>query len=361
MAKKKSQKWDVNNEVDIPFDEGTAPCFRLWPTEGEMTALLDADMFPYIVGFCQSEEDWFKALRSAEDAGLTGDEAYEFMCDLKCCQQAIDHCNSMVNEWTENAGCDSALLYLTEGRTQYRFKTAFSKQYKGTRPSKKPPFFGLIKWYLQAKHNAIVASDEEADDLMAIEQYQRNELMVSEGAKQGSKQSRLFSGTVIVTKDKDLRMIPGWHSNPDIDKGKPFWVDRIGFLEPVYDANNKMTKLAGGGLKFFYAQMLMGDTVDNYGGLPGMGCTTAYKLLNHLDKEKELHKAVKEQYKFKFGEKPFTLIAHTGIELRVKWKDMWVEQGRLAWMQTKPGELWQKKHELPDPDDWDWDKPFKEN
>lgn len=353
MGKKKkkvSLEWDVDNVVEPQWDEGSKTELKVWPTEGKMTALLDADMFPYIVGFCQSEEDWFKALSAAQDQDLAvgTDESFRFMMNLSCCANAISHCNELVNTWITAAGCDSAKLYLTAGRVQFRYQVAFSKEYKGNRNKPKPPFFPLIKWYLEKIHGAIVAYENEADDLMAIEQYQHNELLAKDGASQGSKQAKQFSGTCIVTKDKDLRMIPGWHSNPDVNKGEPFWVDRVGWLEPIWHpATNKMTALKGAGLKFFYAQVLMGDAVDNYGGLPQMGMNQAYDYLDPLDDVEQMEKLVKGLYKRKYGKEPFQFKAWDGPTITVTWKDMYVEQARLAWMQTKKGEMYMKKHKLP--------------
>jgi 5'-3' exonuclease len=355
MGKKKQKlkaapEWDVDNVCEPQWDEGEQIQLKVWPTEGEKTALIDADLIPYIVGFCQSEEDWYKAIVSSNQQMLIAesDESFRFMMELSCCKSAIDHCNEMVNTWVRRAECDSAKLYLTAGRQQYRYSTAFSKEYKGNRGKPKPPFFSLIKWYLEKIHGAVVAYDNEADDLMAIEQFQCNEELVEEGAEQGSIMAKRFSRTVIVSKDKDLRMIPGWHSNPDVNKGEPFWVDEVGWLEPEWHPKtNKMTALKGAGMKFFYAQLLMGDAVDNYGGLPRVGMNQAYDYLEPLNKVKEMDKLVKNLYKRKYGKDKFDFKTWDGQIIEVNWKDMFVEQARLAWMQRHEGDIYMPKHKLP--------------
>ena len=64
--------------------------------------------------------------------------------------------------------------------------------------------------------------------------------------------------TVIQTQDKDMRMLPGWHLT---------WDDRqITYVAPgVYDHkfNDKQY-----GTKWFWLQMLHGDSADNIPGLP---------------------------------------------------------------------------------------------
>lgn len=352
-------KWDIDNQSAPKWEEGQAPCFKLWETEGRLTALLDADMLPYIVGFLHKVSDWEETVQRATNKGIkiNSKKFFKFAMRQKACKEAINHCDSLVNSWVIGAGADSAKLYLTTGMRNFRFDVAMSREYKGTRKQPKPPFYSLLRWHLVNKHNAIVARKEEADDLMAIEQYSRNEGLALEGAEQGSEESKRFSDTIIVTKDKDLRMIAGWHSNPSINKGEPFWSDRLGFLEPEYypeghSQAGKMKKLSGAGMMFFYAQLLMGDSVDNYTGLPGMGIVSTYNQLRYCKSVKKLHKTVKELYKNKYGSKPFALRSWSRKELKVDWKDMLVEQGRLAWMQTSPNELWESEHVLPAPSKW---------
>ncbi len=355
----KSAKWDVNNVAPALWCEGQAPCFKLWNTKGKMTALIDADMLPYICGFLASPEKWIEVLQKASDKKLKPYERkwFRWLHRQPECQDAINHCDSLVNGWTVGAQADSCIPYLTVGTGNFRYDVAFSREYKGTRKQDKPPFFELLKWHLITKHNAVQSLTEEADDLMSIEQHSRNELLVSEGAKQGSKESKMFSDTIIVTKDKDLRMVAGWHSNPDINKGEPFWVDYKGALEPFYYPEEhkyagRMKKLGGWGMSFFYAQLLMGDSVDNYQGIPLVGMKATYDALDNCTSVKKLHKKVVSLYKKKYGEDKFVFETWTKKKLKVSWKDMLVQQGRLAWMQTHKGEVWMKEHILPESSKW---------
>tara|TARA_R110000851_G_scaffold317339_1_gene480796 strand:+ start:24375 stop:25520 length:1146 start_codon:yes stop_codon:yes gene_type:complete len=368
MAKDLSLEWDVNNTSPALWCEGQAPCFKLWKTTGEMTALLDADMLPYIVGFTSKVDEWIAVVRRASELKRASGKKlkpfsrkwFKWLYRQPECQDPINHCDSLINGWTVGAQADSCIPYITVGTGNFRYDIAFSREYKGTRKADKPPFFELLKWHLIVNHNAVQSLTEEADDLMAIEQYSRNELLVADGAQQGSKEAKLFSNTIIVTKDKDLRMIAGWHSNPDINKGEPFWVDYLGYLEPVYypdDHQNeklcgKMKKLGGGGMRFFYAQLLMGDSVDNYQGIPLMGQQKTYDALKDCTSVKQLHKRVVLLYRRKYREHKFMFESWTKKKLKVGWKDMLVQQGRLAWMQTCPKELWMSEHVLPITKNW---------
>lgn len=85
-------------------------------------------------------------------------------------------------------------------------------------------------------------------------------------------------------------------------------------------------KLKGTGLKFFYSQLLTGDTVDNYKGVPDIGIVRAYDMLNDASTEKEMLDIVIAAY-----------FDHWG---KTRAMGLLIEQGRLAHMQTYPGELW---------------------
>lgn len=84
-------------------------------------------------------------------------------------------------------------------------------------------------------------------------------------------------------------------------------------------------KLRGAGLKFFYSQILTGDQVDNYPGLPGCGDVCAYDTLVNAKDEKELISHVRQLYFNHYGEAG---------------EKQMIEQGQLAWMQTAEGEIW---------------------
>jgi 5'-3' exonuclease len=75
------------------------------------------------------------------------------------------------------------------------------------------------------------------------------------------------------------------------------------------------------GLKFFYTQILTGDTADNIIGLHRVGPKTAEKMLDGATTEQEMFRRCVEAY--------------GGDTDRV------VENARLLWLRREEGELWQ--------------------
>jgi len=75
------------------------------------------------------------------------------------------------------------------------------------------------------------------------------------------------------------------------------------------------------GLKFFYSQILSGDSADNIVGLYQVGKKTADKMLDKCKTEKELWKACIKEY--------------DGDTDRV------LENARLLWLRRREGEIWE--------------------
>ncbi|WP_258304898.1 hypothetical protein, partial [Escherichia coli] len=119
---------------------------------------------------------------------------------------------------------------------------------------------------------------------------------------------------VIATRDKDMRMLPGWHLNWDTYE--------LVKVEPGQFALEAGGKLYGH--KWFWTQMLWGDAADNTPGLPkhpdfprGVGEVAASKLLAFAHDDDSAAHAVAQAYK-----------AHYGNE----WADRYVEQASLLWI-----------------------------
>ena len=111
----------------------------------------------------------------------------------------------------------------------------------------KPKLFTKLKRYLENNYSCKVKPKLEADDTLGI-------------------LSTLDPGNcVIATIDKDLKQIPGKHFNWNWNR--PFEVDE-------YYAN-----------LYFYQQILTGDPVDGYKGIPGVGPAGAEKILKTVTDE----------------------------------------------------------------------------
>lgn len=156
-------------------------------------------------------------------------------------------------------------LYLT-GKNNFRDTAATIKPYKGNRdPTHKPEHYDAIKAYMIDIWEAEVVHGMEADDAIGIAQYANPD-----------------KSTVIVSIDKDLNQIPGYHYNP---RKQEFYY---------------VTKHAAD--TFFWKQMMIGDVTDNIPGINGIGEKRAQKVVEEcggdLNKlEERVRTMYKEQYK----------------------------------------------------------------
>ena len=153
---------------------------------------------------------------------------------------------SRVQELTEriitNANADSYTLFLT-GANNFREKV--STEYKAHRRDKpRPKWLETCREYLVTEWQAKVTDGYEADDALGMLQTDQ---------------------TIICSLDKDLLMVPGKHYR---------WVK-----EEYKDVTPEQ------GLKFFWTQMIVGDTADNIFGVRGLGPVKAERALSGIEGE----------------------------------------------------------------------------
>ena len=184
----------------------------------------------------------------------------------------------------------------------FRYSVAKTQPYKGNRKNPKPFHFYNILAHMLANYDTVVSEGGyEADDMLCITQVSRKD------------------DTIICSRDKDLRICPGWHFSWECGKQGAIWpvkTDRIGWLEP------KGGDVLGYGLSFFYYQMLVGDTADHIPGLPGYGKVKSFALLKDLKTEEELFTTVRDLYKEVKGEES---------------KEYFLEMANLLWMTQEKG------------------------
>lgn len=167
----------------------------------------------------------------------------------------------------------------------FRNTVAQEKSYKGNRKADKPFHYYNLLHTMLATYDCVVARDGlEADDALGIAQD-----------KEGG-------STIICSRDKDLRMVPGWHYSWPCGKQLaigPFHSGKWGELR-YHDRENTegkvSKKLIGYGQKFLLFQLLTGDTVDNIPGLKGVGEKKAYGLLEHINSFSEGYSSVYREY-----------------------------------------------------------------
>lgn len=242
-----------------------------------MQCLIDADVIRYEIGFA-AEAGWQQP----------GFPSWDYVEELLT--------NRINNICAITNATKPPILFLT-GPTNFRYEVAKRKGYK-LRPSLKPWHFKNLSAYISAVYDMRMSVGMEADDCMALEQISRpNE-------------------TIICTRDKDLRAVPGWHYGWELGNQPQFGPELVDELGRIYlSADRKSIK--GTGLLFFYAQCLVGDPTDTILGIERCGPVKAFEILNGCVDTLDAFKRVREAYRAVYGDR--------GDEFLL-------ESGRLLWM-----------------------------
>jgi hypothetical protein len=222
-----------------------------------MLALIDSDIVVYRVAFAAQEEN--------EKVVLS--RTAEFMEDL------------VMKPWvTDYKG------FLT-GSNNYRKEIAVTAPYKGNRVQERPVHYQLVRDYLVSAWGCEVIDGQEADDAIGIAAYSYNDD---------------DEAYIIMSIDKDLDMIRGWHYN--------FTKDLKYFVQEDET------------LRTFYTQVLTGDRVDNIPGLKGVGPKKAEKILKDCVSEQDMYQAVLKAYDNN--------------------EEYLCEQAKLLWIRRQPNQIW---------------------
>lgn len=177
--------------------------------------------------------------------------------------------NAILNQFPERPGYK---LYLS-GTGNFREKIAVTQPYKGNRdPNNKPRDYLDIRRYMEEHYNAIVVDGMEADDAIGIEQFKNKD-----------------KSTCIVSIDKDLDMIPGWHYN---------FVKCRGYYVTLEEADRS-----------FWRQCLTGDRTDNVKGVHGFGTKTTGRYLPDTLSPHDCQQVVEQIYSRTYGEEGPTRLA----------------------------------------------------
>ena len=247
--------------------------------------------------------------------------------DPKTLEDMKHNCELIVEKFRRQAGAQHVHLHLTPGTSDKggRHKQAIQKEYQANRKEKpKPAMLHIMRQWMPTRWQGTLYQHCEADDGMSSAQYYARSL--------GS--SHL---SVILSKDKDLRMVPGWHM--DWDTGEVMET-KGEFGEIWLDTSKTATKCAGLGQKFFWAQMLMGDSADNIQGLPFVcgptlskpakcGAVTAHAMLSGITSNKDAFAYVRQQYELTGKKLGFT---HWQTGENVPWQHVMVSEMQLLWM-----------------------------
>lgn len=249
-----------------------------------LTPLIDSDILVYRCGFAADSQVKKNVLE--ESGGMPDEDLQEILNETDYVNFALGNVKTVMVDLLDRFGVkdDSYKAYLT-GTGNYRESLATILPYKGNRDElHKPKYYNEIKQYLRDVWGAELVNGREADDAL--------------GCVQWNNKNR---STCIVSIDKDLDMIPGYHYN---------WVKQEFYDQSLEDAN-----------KFLFYQMLIGDRVDNIPGIDGIGKVRADKLLRGLVLE-DARRAVQSCYKEQYSD---------------KWEQAYYEVGNLLWIQRVEG------------------------
>jgi hypothetical protein len=247
-----------------------------------MKPLIDADILRYELGYAAEV-----AANGMEEGSLPSWDLVQSML------------HERIGEIEEAVGATApSVLYITEGAT-FRDQIAVRKPYKGTRVAKKPWHFDNLTLYMKEVLGAVVCRGIEADDAMTIEHV-------------------ADQSTIVCSRDKDLRQVPGWFYSWELGKQPAFGpveIDQAGSLTLIQAKSTQ--KLTGTGTVYLYSQILTGDSVDNIPGLPQCGPVKAYNILSDCKKHVEYVEATCSAYREYYGP---------------SWEAELIEQGRLCYL-----------------------------
>lgn len=210
----------------------------------------------------------------------------------------------------EMSGSKRSVVHLSMpgGNKGERFLIATLKPYQGQRThSKRPRNWDMLRAYLETH-------DPKLNPAFAVERWYDRE--ADDGFALASWQSADPSHTcVIASPDKDMRMLAGLH------------IDFHDYTLTVVPKGTYALLGAYNGLvyghKWFWLQMLQGDTADHIPGLPkaeGKLCgeKTAERYLSGTTCNEEAFEAVSRLYHGTYGDD--------------EWADRFVEQAGLLWL-----------------------------
>lgn len=162
-------------------------------------------------------------------------------------------------------------LYITNCSKSIRKN--LDPEYKAKR--KRNKWVSAIRKYLIENDNVIYDDEYEADDLIA------------DRAKEMNEANEQF---IVVSIDKDLKQIPGWHFDYYVKK----WIDKEGveqkqmkglFFTSPFDS-----------WQMLGIQVLMGDAGDGIRGIPGIGKVKAERLLYGCKTREQIQNKVVRAY-----------------------------------------------------------------
>lgn len=200
------------------------------------TVLLDGDVYCYqAAAAVERTINW-------GDGETDDDCLYTLHSDIDDAKLTLD---ASIEDLTKLVGADRTIFVLTDS---VNWRTDVLPTYKGNRKAvRRPLVLADLRQYARETYEYWQRPMLEGDDILGI-------LATNKNAVPGEK--------VIVTIDKDLKTIPGFHLN----SGNP----REGIFEVTQEEADR----------FHILQGIAGDVTDGYTGCPGIGMAKAEEFLD---------------------------------------------------------------------------------
>ena len=185
------------------------------------TLLIDGDLVVFrLTSAAETEINW-------------GEDFYTLHSDVRAVKSLFDGEILRLQKKFKTSKCVIAFS------DKENFRRRVDMGYKANRTGRKPLAYRDMVAWVTREFKAVVCANLEADDVLGL---------------------RSGKDTVIVSWDKDMKQIPGKHYNPISDE--------------VFEVSPEE------GYRYFLTQVLTGDRVDGYTGLPGCGPVKAENILN---------------------------------------------------------------------------------
>lgn len=204
-------------------------------------ALIDADSLIYKSGFTFEDKTTWNEIEM--ELGTSTVPETTITSDLLLAKNAID---TIIDNIKFKTGCSEVELWIS-GSDNFRYGVMPSYKHNRTTTRKPLEYDNLYK-YLVSKYNANIATGYEADDVVVY-------LKTTYPLKY-----------VLCAIDKDvLYQTEGNHYNYNKDEFVSVSVEEA--------------------IRFFWFQVLIGDTTDGYSGVKGIGKVKANKILDEIEEE----------------------------------------------------------------------------
>ena len=266
-------------------------------------ALIDGDVMLYQCGFAAEHRTYTVEL--PDGTLLNADDGRHANKLVKANENSIRHCEhyvAPVEHAIQNLRTKLDFILRRTGAGRYKlyltgdgnFRETLVDDYKANRTAPKPVHYEDMREFMLHHMGAELIEGQEADDAMAIEQMNS------------------FDDTIICTIDKDLKMIPGNHYHLSDDR-----LFKVSELE---------------GIRFFYTQILTGDSTDN---IHGLFARTGRKV---MAKTKEPIETLTDE---------LSLWAYVCSVYDVELDDEeLITTAQLLWMRREPDQLWRPPTEV---------------